>query len=180
MTVSIMGRSSGDRHAVIQEAWILQLAVGVVDVFLVQRPADALHRTTLILALDVIWMDRLAGVLYGQITQHRGLAGFGIDFDIGNMDTKAGTRTFGIDLGVPAIGPPVLAAMAATSAKDIGLLSPALGPDGRTCPSSQTTGVGLDSPDLGGPVFHNLIILRDASMVAMPPNGSRGCRRSCR
>ena len=53
----------GDRHAVVEEARILELALGVVDVLLVQRPADALHGAALELALDVGRMDRRADVL---------------------------------------------------------------------------------------------------------------------
>src|SRR6266852_8206791 len=53
----------GHGHAVVEEARVLQLAVGAVDVLLVQRPADALHRPTLELSLDVARMDGPAGVL---------------------------------------------------------------------------------------------------------------------
>ena len=48
----------GDGHAIVEEARVLQLAVGAVDVLLVERPADALRRAALELALDVGRMDR--------------------------------------------------------------------------------------------------------------------------
>ena len=38
-------------------------------------------------------MNRRAGILHHQIAQHRGLAGFGIDLDIDDMDAKAGAHT---------------------------------------------------------------------------------------
>ena len=48
----------GDRHAIVEEARILQPAVLVVDVFLVERPADALRGAALDLALDIARVDR--------------------------------------------------------------------------------------------------------------------------
>src|SRR6266851_1985541 len=47
------GHVRGDGHAVVEEARVLELAVGPVDILLVQRPADALHRAALELPLDV-------------------------------------------------------------------------------------------------------------------------------
>jgi hypothetical protein len=43
----------GDRHAVIEEARVIEPAVLVVDVFLVERPADPLLDAALDLALDI-------------------------------------------------------------------------------------------------------------------------------
>src|SRR5438132_1148340 len=61
MTVSMEeGRAS--RHAVVEERGVHHPAGPVVDVFLVQRPADALGRTTLHLALDIAGVDRVADV----------------------------------------------------------------------------------------------------------------------
>jgi hypothetical protein len=63
---------AGDRDAVIEEHRVLQPPIGAVDIFLVQRPADALRRAALVLALDIGRMDRRARVLHHQIAQHRG------------------------------------------------------------------------------------------------------------
>ena len=70
------------RDAVVQEAGVRKTAVIVVDVFLVEGPADTLGDTALHLAFDIARMDRLAGVLRHDEAQHRDLAGVGIDLDI--------------------------------------------------------------------------------------------------
>ena len=53
----------GNRHAVVEEARVIQLAVGAEDVLLVQRPADALHHAALDLPLHVVGMDGTARIL---------------------------------------------------------------------------------------------------------------------
>ena len=52
-----------NRHAVVEEAWVLQAAVLVVDVFLIERPADALRHTALHLALNIRGMYGPAHIL---------------------------------------------------------------------------------------------------------------------
>ena len=52
-----------NRYAVVEEAWVLQAAVLVVDVFLIERPADALRHTALHLALNIRGMYRPAHIL---------------------------------------------------------------------------------------------------------------------
>ena len=62
----------------------------VVDVFLVQRPADALRNAALDLPLDIARVDRTADILRGDETQHRHLAGLRIDFDVAELGAEAG------------------------------------------------------------------------------------------
>ena len=48
----------GDRHPVVEESRILEAALVVVDVLLVQGPSDALGRPSLDLPLDIARVDR--------------------------------------------------------------------------------------------------------------------------
>src|SRR5665811_967424 len=66
-----------NRHAIVEEAGIIDLAVFGVDVFLVQRPADPLRDAALHLALDITRMDGAADVL------HRGVADDAHDPELG-------------------------------------------------------------------------------------------------
>ena len=74
-----------DRDAVVEKAGVLQPPVLAVDILLVERPADALRRTALELALDIGRVHRLAGVLDHGVAQDPGRAGFGVDLDIADM-----------------------------------------------------------------------------------------------
>ena len=74
-----------DRDAIIEIAGILQPPVLAIDIFLIERPADALCGTALILALDIGRMDRLAGILDHRIADDLGGAGFRIKLDIADM-----------------------------------------------------------------------------------------------
>ena len=79
---------------------VTRRAVLAVEVLLVQHPADALDGAALVLALDIGGVDRLAGVLHDDITQHLHGAGLGIDLDIADVGGKARPRTLGVDLVV--------------------------------------------------------------------------------
>src|SRR5262245_40862523 len=61
----------GHGHAVVEEARVLHLPVGAVDVFLVQRPSDALHGPALELPLDVGGMQGAPGVLRNGVAEDR-------------------------------------------------------------------------------------------------------------
>ena len=121
----------GHRAAVVEEARVIHLAVLVVDVLLVQRPADALRDAALDLALDVARVDRAADILHRGVAQDRDLAGLRVDLDVADMRAEAGRRR-------PArsptprrvIGPPVRAAFSAISASDSGSNAPTLVPAG--------------------------------------------------
>ena len=56
-----------DRYTVVEEAGVLQAAVLVVDVFLIERPADALRHTALHLALNIRGMYGPAHILDRRI-----------------------------------------------------------------------------------------------------------------
>jgi hypothetical protein len=58
----------GNGHPVVEEGCIIQLAVRVVNKFLVQRPTDTLRRTTLDLALDIAWMDGPSDAATGHVS----------------------------------------------------------------------------------------------------------------
>src|SRR5262249_23503374 len=88
----------GDGNAVIEEAGVLQPAILAVDVFLVDRPADALGSTALILAFDLAWMDRLAGILHNCVARHHGAARLLIHLGIDDVGCEADARALGIDL----------------------------------------------------------------------------------
>ena len=71
-----------DRNAVVEEACVIELAVVVVDVFLVQCPADALGGAALVLAFNVRGVDRATGILNDGVAFDIDLAGFCINLDI--------------------------------------------------------------------------------------------------
>ena len=81
-----------DRAAVVEKARVIHAALLVVDVFLVERPADALGDAALDLALDIGWMDRAADILRRGVAQHRDMAGLGIDLDIADMRREGRAR----------------------------------------------------------------------------------------
>ena len=116
-----------DRAAIIQEARVIELTFGVVDIFLVQRPADALHDAALDLAFHVAGMDGAPDVLGGDEAQ---------DGRPGRFPDRLPRRRTAVEKPgawppalTPAdavIGPPVAAAFAAISFNDSGLKSPTL------------------------------------------------------
>ncbi len=57
------GQVGAHRHAVVEEARVIELAVLVEDVFLAQRPTDPLGGAALDLAFDIARMDGTADVL---------------------------------------------------------------------------------------------------------------------
>src|SRR5262249_24572250 len=93
------------RHPVIEEAGVGHLTFVVVEVLLVQRPAYALDAATLHLTFDIAWMNRGAHILYGRVMEDRDLAGFRIDFDIGDVRGEAAADARGIDAGAADDGP---------------------------------------------------------------------------
>jgi len=73
------------RHAVVEVSRVFEAPLLVVDVFLVERPADALRDPALDLPLDIGGVDRLADVLGRDKAQDRHLAGFGVDLDVAEL-----------------------------------------------------------------------------------------------
>ena len=84
--------------AFVEEAGVVQPAARVVDVLLVQRPADALRGAALVLAFDIGRIHRLAGILDDGVAQNFGRSGFGIDLDIANVRGEGHARAIGDDL----------------------------------------------------------------------------------
>src|SRR6185503_10250583 len=91
------GYVGAHRDPVVEKARVLEPSVGVVDVFLVQRPPDALYGTALHLPLDIGRMHRLAGILDGGVAQNGDPAGFAVHFDIDEVCGQAGTRALRVD-----------------------------------------------------------------------------------
>src|SRR5258708_18710494 len=94
-----------DRHAIVEEARVLQMAIPIVDVFLAERPADALRHTALHLALDIGGMYRPADVLYRRVAQNLDVAGLRVDLDIANMRREARPLALRVDLHLGADRP---------------------------------------------------------------------------
>src|SRR5207248_8696627 len=92
----------GNRHAVVEEAWIFEAAVLVVDIFLVERPANALGDPALHLAFDIAGVDRAADILDRRVPQDLDVAGLAVDLDIANMGREARALALGIDLHLGA------------------------------------------------------------------------------
>src|SRR5262249_57328774 len=89
------------RNTVIEEARVLQTAVLVVPVLLVERPSDPLNGATLHLAFDVAWMHRLACVLHHRIAQNLDGARVWIDLDVADVRAKAYTGPVGVVFEMP-------------------------------------------------------------------------------
>ena len=79
------GQIACHRYPVIQETRVLQPSVLAIDVFLVQRPANALRRASLILALYIGWMNRLARILNNRIARDFRGSRFAVNLSIDNM-----------------------------------------------------------------------------------------------
>ena len=78
------------RHPVVEETRIAHPAVLVVDILLIQRPADPLHHPSLHLALDVARMDRPAGILGAHETQDGDPADLGVDLHVAELSQEPG------------------------------------------------------------------------------------------
>ena len=105
-----------DRHAIIKKPRVIETALLVVDVLLVERPADPLGDAALDLALYRAGMDGAADILRRGVAEHLHMSGLGIDFDIANMSRKRRPCPWAsTDTSAP-IGPPVRAALIAISA----------------------------------------------------------------
>ncbi len=61
------------------------------------------------LALDVVRVDRLAGVLDRGVAQDLDVAGLAVDLDVADVGAEAGPAPSALTSWWPAIGPPVLA-----------------------------------------------------------------------
>src|SRR5262245_7488255 len=96
-------------YAIIEEAWVLQLAIFSVDVLLVEGPADTLGDAALVLALHVARMDGPARILNCRIADHGDPAGLWIDLDVGDVRGKARCGASGVDAGITDDGPAGLA-----------------------------------------------------------------------
>ena len=141
-----------DRNAIVEETRVLEFAVRTVNVFLVERPADALHRAALELTLDVGGMDRLTGILQHGVAQHGDPAGLAVDLDVDQMGAEAGTRPLRVDLGVADDRPAGLAGHRGDFGERHGLEVAGIGagrPGVTVLPFHR---VGGDFPDLGGPL----------------------------
>src|SRR5262249_55667585 len=85
--------------AVVEEAGILQSALGIVNILFVQRPADTLDDAALDLAFDVVAVDGAADILRGDEAQYGDAAGFRIDLDVAKLGGETGRLAAGIDGG---------------------------------------------------------------------------------
>src|SRR5262249_35781085 len=85
-------------HAIVEEAGVIDLALLVVDVFLVQRPADALADAALELALDIARMNGAADVLDCGVADHSDDAQVDVDLHIGDVRTEAAFGAHGVEL----------------------------------------------------------------------------------
>ena len=85
-------------HPVIQQAEVHQTTFLVVEVLLVDCPADALHHSALHLTFDVAWMDGLADILQRGVAQYLHLARLGIHLHICYVDRESRTGAGWLDV----------------------------------------------------------------------------------
>ena len=83
----------GCRHAIVKETRVCHLAFGIVDVFLVQCPADALHNAALDLPLNVTRMDGFASILRCGVAKNLHLAGILVYLQIDDMGCECAAST---------------------------------------------------------------------------------------
>ena len=76
------------RHSVIEEAGIGHFALAVIDVLLIERPADALHAAALHLPFDIAGVNRLADILDRGVTQDRNFTGLRVHLNIDDVRGK--------------------------------------------------------------------------------------------
>src|SRR5262249_39604152 len=76
-------------HTVVEEAGVQHASFLVIDVFLVQSPANALNDAALHLPFDVARVDRLARILHGRVSQDGDLAGIRVDLNVGDVNAKS-------------------------------------------------------------------------------------------
>ena len=79
-------------HPVVQKAGVQHLSLFVDEVFLVQRPADALGNRPLNLAFHIAGMDRFARVLEAGVPEDRDFAGFRVYLQVHDVDSYGGPR----------------------------------------------------------------------------------------
>src|SRR3546814_2558437 len=65
------GHVRSDGHPIIEESRIIEPAVLVVDVSLIERPADALRHAALDLTLDIVRVDSPADILNRGVAHDR-------------------------------------------------------------------------------------------------------------
>src|SRR5207302_5322607 len=87
---------------VVEKARIFEASVLVVDIFLVERPADALGNPALHLALDIARMDRPTDILDRGVAQDLDVAGLAIDLDIADMGGETRPLALRVDLHLGA------------------------------------------------------------------------------
>src|SRR5262245_30889599 len=87
----------GHRHAIVEEARIIELAVAGEDALLVERPADALHDAALDLPLHIAGMDGPPGILNRRVAYHLHLAGLPIDLDIADVRGEPAGRAVRVE-----------------------------------------------------------------------------------
>ena len=93
-----VGHLAGHRHQVVGHAAIEQLAAAVVEAFLVERAADALHDRAAHLLVDQHRVDDAAAVFHRPMLEQFDEAGLDVDLDIGCL------HAIGEDEGVVALG----------------------------------------------------------------------------
>src|SRR5215831_1553930 len=76
------GKVKAGRHAVIEETGVPQDSPVIVEIFLIQCPADPLGCSALHLTFDVTRMNRFANILRHRGAQNINLARIGIDFHV--------------------------------------------------------------------------------------------------
>ena len=84
-------------HPVVQEAGVQHPALAVDVVFLVQRPADALHHAALYLAFDIAGMDGPSGVLQSGVAQDGHLAGVRVNLHVHDVQSEGVAHATRVD-----------------------------------------------------------------------------------
>ena len=144
----------GYRHAIVEEAGVLQASFLVVDVFLVQRPTDTLHRAALQLTFDIGRMNGGTDVLNRRIAQDFHKARFRIDFDVADMRAEARPRALCVDVGLAADRAAGLAGHARDVSDRERLVL--IGLNGNRDAVLPFDLIGIDFPDLGGALLELL------------------------
>ena len=77
-----------NRNPIVQETGVLQSAIFAVDVLFIQRPANALRRSTLELTFHIVRMNGSTGVLDHGVAHNLGRPRHRINFYVANVTCK--------------------------------------------------------------------------------------------
>src|SRR5262249_13724362 len=82
-------------HAIVQKTGVQHLTRIIVNIFLIESPANALHDATLHLPFNIAGVNRFPGILNSRVPKDRDFACFGVHFNVRDMGRKSSAYCMG-------------------------------------------------------------------------------------